>query len=71
MFRRKLLILGLALGTIGGYAAGFRSMRHCNYQRDGRFDRGYERFDRGHSSSYTDGFAAGARACAEAAHDTK
>lgn len=71
MFRRRLLILGLALGTIGGYAAGFRSVRHCNYQRDGRSDRGYERFDRGHERQYTDGFAAGARACAEAAHDTK
>lgn len=72
MFRRRLLILGLALGTIGGYAAGFRSMRHCNYQRDGRFDRGYERYERSEKpSAYTDGFAAGARACAEAAHDSK
>ncbi len=64
MFRRRLLILGLALGTIGGYAAGFRSMRHCNYQRGHHgFDRGPER------GSYAEGFAAGARACADAARD--
>jgi hypothetical protein len=74
MFRRKLLILGLALGTIGGYAAGFRSMRHCNYQRDGRWDaraERYERYERSERSNYTDGFAAGARACAEASHEGK
>jgi hypothetical protein len=62
--RRRFLILALAIGTVGGYAAGFRSMRHCNYQRTHGWDRGYgsEGFDRG---AYRDGFAAGARACAE------
>jgi hypothetical protein len=33
--RRKALIVLLALGTIGGYAAGFASMRNCkNHRRD-------------------------------------
>jgi hypothetical protein len=33
--RRKLLIAVLALGTVGGYAAGFASMRSChNHRRD-------------------------------------
>lgn len=63
MFRRRLLILGLALGTIGGYAAGFRSMRHCNYERGRSW--GYERYEQPSRSTYAEGFAAGARACAD------
>lgn len=64
MIRRKILIVVLAIGTVAGFGAGFRSMRHCQYsQRHGGFDR----FDR--NSAYADGFAAGARACAEAAHE--
>jgi hypothetical protein len=36
--RRKALIVLLALGTIGGYAAGFRSMRGCNNHRRAAFE---------------------------------
>lgn len=64
MFRRKLLIIGLAIGTVGGFAAGFRSMRHCSYNRAADHHGGY-----GQHSAYAEGFAAGARACAEAARD--
>lgn len=36
--RRKLLIAVLALGTVGGYAAGFASMRRCHGQRQAHFE---------------------------------
>ncbi|MEZ4296795.1 MAG: hypothetical protein R3B70_17645 [Polyangiaceae bacterium] len=36
--RRKALIALLALGTVGGYAAGFASMRHCRTQRRDAFE---------------------------------
>ena len=36
--RRKALIVLLALGTIGGYAAGFASMRRCNSHRRSAFE---------------------------------
>ena len=36
--RRKLLIAVLALGTVGGYAAGFASMRRCNSHRQASFE---------------------------------
>jgi hypothetical protein len=35
--KRKILIVVLALGTIGGYAAGFRAMRrHCHWKHRGQ-----------------------------------
>jgi hypothetical protein len=34
IMRRRILIVLLAIGTVAGYASGFRSMRHCrNYDR--------------------------------------
>ena len=36
--RRKLLIAVLALGTVGGYAAGFASLRHCRDARRQTFE---------------------------------
>ena len=36
--RRKALIVLLALGTIGGYASGFASMRWCHNQRRASFE---------------------------------
>lgn len=36
--RRKLLIAVLALGTVGGYAAGFASMRRCHSHRQASFE---------------------------------
>ena len=36
--RRKLLIALLALGTVGGYASGFASMRHCQSARRQSFE---------------------------------
>lgn len=36
--RRKLLIALLALGTVGGYASGFASLRHCNNARRQAFE---------------------------------
>jgi len=36
--RRKVLIVALAFGTVAGYASGFRSMRHCNYERRANFE---------------------------------
>jgi len=34
IMRRKILIVLLAIGTVAGFSAGFRSMRHCrNYER--------------------------------------
>lgn len=36
--RRKALIVLLALGTVGGYASGFMSMKHCNSQRRAAFE---------------------------------
>ena len=36
--RRKLLIALLALGTVGGYASGFASLRHCQSQRRQSFE---------------------------------
>ncbi len=36
--RRKVLIALLALGTVGGYASGFASMRHCNANRRQAFE---------------------------------
>lgn len=36
--RRKALIVLLALGTIGGYAAGFASMRSCHNHRRESFE---------------------------------
>ena len=66
MIRRRILIVVLAIGTVAGFSAGFRSMRHCQYNQGPRHG-GFDRFDR--NSAYADGFAAGARACAEAAHE--
>ena len=37
--RRKILITILALGTIGGYAAGFASMGRCGRARRESFER--------------------------------
>lgn len=37
-FRRKLLILALAFGTVAGYASGFHSMRRCHYDRRANFE---------------------------------
>jgi hypothetical protein len=31
--RRRIAIVLLALGTVGGYASGFASMRHCRAER--------------------------------------
>ncbi len=36
--RRKALIALLALGTVGGYASGFASMRWCHNQRRDAFE---------------------------------
>ncbi|MFO0592201.1 MAG: hypothetical protein U0441_31950 [Polyangiaceae bacterium] len=36
--RRRLLIALLALGTVGGYASGFASLRHCQSQRREAFE---------------------------------
>lgn len=36
--RRKALIVLLALGTVGGYAAGFASMRSCHNHRRAAFE---------------------------------
>jgi tetrahydrodipicolinate N-succinyltransferase len=36
--RRKALIVLLALGTVGGYASGFASMRSCHNQRRASFE---------------------------------
>lgn len=36
--RRKALIVLLALGTVGGYASGFASMRWCHQQRRAAFE---------------------------------
>lgn len=36
--RRKLLIAVLALGTVGGYASGFASLRHCQKGRHQAFE---------------------------------
>ena len=36
--RRKALIVLLALGTIGGYASGFMSMKGCQNQRRAAFE---------------------------------
>lgn len=36
--RRKALIVLLALGTVGGYAAGFKSMKWCHNQRRDAFE---------------------------------
>ena len=36
--RRKALIVLLALGTVGGYASGFASMRWCHQQRRASFE---------------------------------
>jgi len=36
--RRKLLIVLLALGTVGGYASGFASMRSCHNKRRDNFE---------------------------------
>jgi len=40
--RRRIVIVLLALGTIGGYAAGFAHMRHhgCHAQQQHSVDRG-------------------------------
>lgn len=38
MFRRKIAIALLALGTVAGYASGFASLRHCNSSRRARFE---------------------------------
>jgi hypothetical protein len=59
--RRRVLIVLLAIGTVAGYSAGFRSMRHC---RGG--DRGWggprqempsmnhDAFREGYEKGYTD-----------------
>ncbi|MBI2395706.1 MAG: hypothetical protein HYV09_39435 [Deltaproteobacteria bacterium] len=36
--RRKLLVVLLALGTVGGYAAGFHSMKRCHQDRRASFE---------------------------------
>ena len=36
--RRKALIVLLALGTVGGYASGFASMRGCHNKRRDAFE---------------------------------
>jgi hypothetical protein len=36
--KRRILIVVLAIGTVAGYSAGFRSMRHCR----GGGDRGFQ-----------------------------
>ena len=36
--RRKALIVLLALGTVGGYASGFASMKWCHNQRRASFE---------------------------------
>lgn len=36
--RRKALIVLLALGTVGGYASGFASMKWCHSQRRAAFE---------------------------------
>lgn len=36
--RRKALIVLLALGTVGGYASGFASMRACHNHRRAAFE---------------------------------
>lgn len=36
--RRKALIVLLALGTVGGYASGFASMKWCHNQRRAAFE---------------------------------
>ncbi|GAC1518458.1 MAG: hypothetical protein NVS3B10_20420 [Polyangiales bacterium] len=39
MVRRKIVIALLALGTVGGYATGFASLRHCAMARRHSFER--------------------------------
>ena len=37
--RRRLAIVLLSIGTLGGFASGFASMRHCHNQRRSSFER--------------------------------
>jgi hypothetical protein len=39
MIARRLLVVALALGTIGGFASGFHSMRWRHIERRGAFER--------------------------------
>jgi len=37
--KRTILIVLFALGTVGGYATGFASLRHCQRAHRGAFER--------------------------------
>ena len=37
--RRRILMLVLALGTIGGYASGFAHMHACRHNREAAMER--------------------------------
>jgi hypothetical protein len=37
--KRRILVVLLALGALGGYAAGFASLGHCNGHRRAAFER--------------------------------
>ncbi len=56
--RRRILIVLLAIGTIAGYSAGFRSMRHCSGGRgwDSRNMSGmnHDAFREGYEKGYSD-----------------
>lgn len=51
--RRRFLIVLLAIGTVAGYASGFRSMRHC------RSERGWERHSPAAMEAYREGYEKG------------
>jgi hypothetical protein len=39
MRRRRIAIVLLALGTVGGYASGIASLRHCHGDRQAAWER--------------------------------
>jgi hypothetical protein len=59
IMRRRILIVLLAIGTVAGYASGFRSMRHCrNYERGwnhhGMSGMNHDAFREGYQKGYED-----------------
>jgi hypothetical protein len=57
IMRRRILIVLLAIGTIAGYSAGFRSMRHCNANRGWEAPRhgmNHDAFREGYEKGYAD-----------------
>ena len=37
--KRRILVVLLAIGTVGGYASGFASLAHCKHERRAAFER--------------------------------